>query len=172
MSFFQGPMRFLEFQEVTGAAVTSVTFSGLDGNVDREYFLRWKIINDAAFTTFEFRPNAATTELSTRRVTALATDTVSTDQVTVLRIQGIESGDQATGQLIFEAVTGDIRYFSSFGVETNQGSPLGSDPQLEWNAGFWSNTATNLTSIELNASNASAYGVGSKFALFAVDYQW
>lgn len=51
-------LRFVASAEVSGAAVASVTFSGLDGNVDGHYILYGTVIPSVAITDLQLRLNA------------------------------------------------------------------------------------------------------------------
>lgn len=51
--------QFMERREILGAAAGSITFSGLDGEADEEYLLRYRIIHttDTFSRQFALRPN-------------------------------------------------------------------------------------------------------------------
>jgi hypothetical protein len=156
--------------KVLSSAQTTVTFSGLDGNTDGIYYFDFKIKQAAAVaSTVVWRPNGLTTNLrsdswnmgnfTTPDQTVLQlhkiTDTIA--QNFYLHVFGfINAKKNAGGQTQILSYTAE--YLIIDGVTPGEGGGKC--------AGFWNETATNLTSIDVVISQTNGFGVGSTFSLY------
>ena len=155
-------MELIEEQTISGGAVTDVTFSGLDGDTDGQYYLSFYVVNAATFTTLTLRPNGLTTGQASRRITAVDGDTISTDATTTLRLGGVLTAAEIWGWGVLQAITGQPRMYTVNSVEAD------TTPQLEFNGGIWTDTAANITSLVIHADVASAIGNDSNFRLYRI----
>lgn len=59
---------FMESQEVVGASVSVISFTGLDGDADEEYMLRYQIVHGAPanLRSLQLRPQGAVTGCESR----------------------------------------------------------------------------------------------------------
>lgn len=151
-------------------AVTSVTFSGLDGDTDEIYILSGRIKNGTASSCrYEIRPNGITTNQNTAiaeftgsainhlDIGALVMARETFGSGTVLFFNTIHARKAEGGN----ALERYVRVRSSFrsGAATVYGDIM---------AGIWDETATNITSLDIVATVASGIGAGSRIALFRI----
>lgn len=164
-----GMLRLVESIEVTGAAVQSVTFSGLDGDTDEVYLLdgAWKCAG--APSHLQLRPNGGTANV----------------QGSVCQFQPGASGppaDLGAGVLGIArpAGAGTVRRFwcrieaSRYGATTyrrtwsQHADDNGTQGWAQFYWGVWKDTATALSSIDVYATVAGGIDVGSKFYLYTL----
>jgi len=153
-----GPLEHLETIEV-GADTTTVTFDGLNGDEDEEYYLEYFFPDPVGTVSYTLRPNGITANQTGARIfggTSLDDATLSS-----LLIAAPISGDENSGRCWLSAKTGQNRFFH------------GQDAQISASAdyviltsGRWADTATNITSLDITASVASAIKEGARFSLY------
>lgn len=160
-------LRFVGSTEISGGAVASVSFSGLDGNTDGLYVLYGTVVPGSNFTDLRLQFNA------------LATSYLNTDDALI------------TGIFIEAAATAGIGEFVHFkaqvyarnsiqGVDILPGARIesmlidaaGGSPSVarSENVGARASVslpAPNITSLDLDtATGATPFGNGSRFALY------
>ena len=151
---------------VSGSAVTSKTFSGLNGNVDRRYKIVSRMINAIGVVTYGVYFNA--------------------DTGNNYRYQGINSNNSA--------ITGPTNVYSSVPMGSSRGSgiPMFMKGEIDAAAGYvrnatfhataptsgtsmtfidnyatvWNNSADNITSMTVLGDQASGLGVGTYIELW------
>lgn len=154
--------------QVVNAA--SVTFSGLDGNADGVYLLQGKILNSSAsFATYLLKPNGGTSNLHG----------MNNYQNTSSVWAGLGSGTQLCVGFANAAASWFTTKIMIYARKNAHSIPAPmvihgeafSYDGAEWVqlfGGQWTDTTTNLTSIELNTSGsvANSFGDGSEFWLY------
>jgi len=152
--------------EVTGSAITSYTFSGLNGDVDQEYRLITKWVNgyngaNACFLNFnsDFGSNYGYQYLYGGNTTVAAGRNAVAYQllcdVTALNNIGF-------GETIIYAKSGYVRTSITKMCNGVNGTTV-DNVRIEGQS--WNNTADNITSITVTPSGASL-GVGTHLLLF------
>jgi len=141
------------------SAVSSYTFTGLNGNVDKVYRLQLTLKNDAATTTvYDLRPNDLMTNMLSVHITSDGTTLYQGSYSDRLAIGFTPGGHTDTMDVIFMAETGRIRgMHSRIGRQAATNSSWG---------GRWAETTTNITSITIGSLLGSGIGVGSKLILY------
>ncbi len=153
---------------VAGSAVTSLTISGLNGDVDEEYILESKVVNgyNGIAYTF-FRPNNDVgTNYGYQYVdgnnTSATAGRATNDQVCHIGYNtSLNNISQASCKLFSKS--GFVRTVISDFCWDVVGTTVGYSRL--W-ANVWNNTADNITSIVIAASQAGGIGVGSSFQLY------
>lgn len=152
----------VERKTLTSAA-TSVTFSGLNGNTDVEYKLRGYVVDDSGSNAnMALYPNGATTNADGQRLTgtgAAAGGSVATEMlVGLFRPDAEVSYFEGT----LWAKAGSVRTYRGTAGNYDVGAPK---LYAETIAGCWSDTSTNITSLELSGPS-SAFGAGTQISLY------
>jgi len=159
-----GSLVFVDSKTVTGAATGSVVFTGLDGDTDTRYMLEAYIVNDDQPTTrtFTLRPNGLTTNQDSQKLATGGASVTGSDEVE-LTIADFSSPN-LWAIIDIMPVTGQRRAVIA------RGSALDAVPDntAHFYTGNWNETATNITSLEINEAASSAIGVGSFFRLFKI----
>jgi len=164
-----GGLEFLDIIEVT-ADQTSVSFGEggdgafgrvLDGDVDETYILEGYLPSPGGTGDFEFRPNGLTTnQLGVRHYAGSSHATATGSRLylaqsnTTPYVQGLRAE--------FHAKTGKQRAFQCEQFQSDGGS----NRHAIQNYGFWSDTTTNVTSIDITSTVASLIRAGARFVLW------
>lgn len=166
-----GPWELIEQKTIT-SAVTSVTFSGLDGDADEIYLLIWQMKHPAGgvgAADMTVRPNGLTTNQTGVRV-PMSTGTVSASTRTVMDLGRVGQGDgeDGVGRAVFMAIKSINSVARRRQMFSESVEYLGSGPSTaRWQASStWNETSTNITSLEIVSSVASAIASGSRFSLY------
>ena len=154
-------------EKIFTEAVTSHTFSGLNGDVDEEYRLVSFLVGGSASTAaYDLRPNNDTgANYGYQRI--LGTDTtVASARVTnatAFRF-GESSKNQITiSDILIRAKSGFLRTATSKWAYEITGTTVGAIFLYGYS---WNNTADNITSLVVTASQTGGIGVGSHLLLF------
>jgi len=160
-------------QIITGSAVTTVTFSGLDGDVDKNYHLRGYVRNvtgGALPVYINLKPNGLTT--NQRNAYYLQNGSTQSAGIiggtSVIQLAQGSPGTEALFTVEISARTGARRTF--FVQNTKYDPTVGIPETLRWGQG-WNETSTNITSLVIDtmsnsATSTNAIGVGSEFYLY------
>jgi hypothetical protein len=147
---------------------TSITISGLNGDVDKEYKLEARIVNGYAGTSGVFiRPNNDTgtnygyqilynSDATTPAAGRLTDTGIQIASTAISTISNSETTIQAKSGYVRTAIVG---FGWSISTTTVTGIRLGG-----WS---WNNTADNITSLVVLASQVGGLGSGSYIALYA-----
>ena len=145
---------------VTGTAVTSISFSGLDGNADKGYRLDFEIVNPTgngrSYKMF-YNDDTTTTNYS---------DKLSTISVS---LAVYPHNDAAVAECEATATA-----FGSIDINLNSDGLCYAMSRFIRKTGFSNDcyiqrkntTITNLTKIDITADGAGAIGIGSKFRIY------
>jgi hypothetical protein len=156
-----GAMTLVQTQTLLADA-TSVTFSGLDGDVDGIYFIFISLLKGAAGVVgYDLLPNGLGTNGSS--VLLLIGGAVQNNATIRFIYGGGNIGDTLTAVLQMMAHTGFQRDVQVQGTQWNAGTTY----QLI-GAGTWAETVTNITSLVLQASVADGFKAGSVFSLYKI----
>lgn len=152
---------------VAGSAVTSLTISGLNGDVDEEYILESKVVNayNGECGTY-FRPNNdvaanyAVQELYGASTTAGA----SSSNYTGFRV-GYGNGLNELSMSVVRvfAKSGYLRTGLINKVLAVSGTTVG---YIQLHGVSWSNIVDNIVSATIAGDQAGCIGVGSQFVLY------
>ncbi len=150
----------LDYHEVTGADVGTVTFSNLQGDKDLVYQMIAYIVNNSGVAReYIINPNGVATAQDSIRITSDGAAVTTAAVTTGLWIfQGSANG---WVDVRLYAETGQDRAHISFGSRDNTGV-------TNIFTGNWDETTTEITSLNVVCSGASEIGVGSKFWLYAL----
>ncbi len=157
----------VERKEIS-AAVASVTFSGLDGDIDEVYQLIGRIMKaPAGVAQYSLRPNGVTANLAGATVTNGGA-AVQAARVDMIVATGTNAGILVSLEALIHAretvqSTAMARMFQGKAVE---GDPTASllNSVTDF-GGMWDGTG-NMTSLVIFSSLALGIGVGSTFELF------
>jgi hypothetical protein len=145
------------------APATSLTFSGLDGDTDEVYFLKYKIIKGVAATILTtLRPNGITTNQATRgEFNGTAVGNINTTTLEIAGNGSVATGGVETGHVWIDAKTGVRRTGRGEWVQSDGGTLIFIDYGFHWDE-----TATNITSIDVVCDQANGLAAGSYFRLY------
>lgn len=162
-----GAMTLIETKTVTGSAVSTLTFSGLDGNADGYYQLMGKVISgDNSVGIYAgVRFNGDTTTNEHKYYEQWTNAAADGDNCRLAYISQSNTTKYGTFTAVIYPKTGLQRSLvsqaSGFGVTQYAFSRIGYE-------GIYKNTATNITSLELMGSSANLYGVGTIVSLYKI----
>lgn len=157
-------------RKVVSAQTTATTFTGLNGDVDRHYLLLFRAnVDDGISLYYQFN-GAAGTDHDWNYIlytgAAVSHGAGSGDSTGTLFAAGRSWGEanDLFGFSVINAATGKTR--SCNGLYSVQGATTtnraGGVPM-----GFWRDTATNLTSLEISADGADGLNTGT-FSLYRI----
>lgn len=155
---------------VVGTAVSSVTFSGLDGNTDVMYLLTWGNRGGGASGTIRMTFNTDTsTNYGEQYITAASTTVLAARNTGLAYIRSGYAGGASqynSGYCLIYAKSGFERSVLSQFTDTSSGTTVGN---TTIDAHIWNNTSSNITQIVLTDPNAgSQILTGSQFNLYAL----
>lgn len=149
---------------VTGSAVTSIDFSGLDINTHKSYRVEIELVNPTA-TAFSLQcfVNNDTTLTNYRSVSLVCSGTTATvSSVSDARLVVVDSSVIASTVSFISLVNG---YAKSNSV-SSRGTNSQSTHQI---TATKTTTVSNITQLTLTSSIASTIGVGSKIRIYRGD---
>ncbi len=161
-------------KKVIASDVTSITFSGLDGDTDEHYMLiahETPPVSAGANYLITMRPNGATTLQQTYHIGSPSSSggrfpSNFTDirwRSTYQRALGIV----VDSTIWISAKSGDVRIVRGYtGAGGVTGAPFPSGLGVEMTTGQWSDTVANITSFDIVASVAGGIGAGSVYCLY------
>ena len=165
-----GTFQLVQTQTVSGGAVQTVTFSGLDGNTDIRYFLFGRTRSAGASGTIVLRPNGAASTFSSRALIFDGTTTViaATNTTGLLMYREVTpGGNQGTFQFVLHAEVTTSPAFNRHGYGQFQvRSESAAAANGGTTAGEWDETTTNITSLDIRHSAAGGIDNNSVFSLF------
>lgn len=157
----------IDEHEVTGSAVTTHSFSGLDGNVDGSYRIVMRVKNTVGSSiAMVVRPNADSTGYSYQFVRGNnASVTAGSGALSGLSIaQTLGSGLWGFADFTMQAKTGAER--RSYTIRSSQASATDIDEYTHVD-GMWHDNSSNITSLDIVALTANGLGVGTVIELWA-----
>lgn len=162
-----GDLILIESKYVT-SATTTLTFSNLNGNSDRIYKILFKRGNIASTSGYEIRPNGLTTSMSQTGHyyygnTAGTNHGVANVSYWSLGTSnsGWATNSQFSGEITIMATTGSYRTMNYNMVYDNAGTLVGLTT-----SGRWTDTTTNITSIDFYTSTATGWPAGAEIHLY------
>jgi len=149
---------------VSGAAVTTVSFTGLDLDADKRYLLIFVVTNPTASSSYyDIYFNGDTTRTNYyRQWLGAASTSISAARANDPAIISLGAGKEVFCIVEIMRDPAGIPRFS-----TNNNIDDTSAVAINLNYGAWI-TSANVTSIDITAGTANAIGIGSKFILFKV----
>jgi hypothetical protein len=161
-----GQLDLIEHQEVSGAAVTTVTFSSLSGDSDCWYYVACRILMNGAAGDMEIRPNSISANQD--RVTMTFDGTAGSHGGGAdLRIAQPTASSVTFAEMLLCAASGLERGGVVLSVrETASGAGGVEDASVS--AAIWNDLTTNVTTLVVNSQTASGIGIGSSFSLYRV----
>lgn len=148
------------------AGATSYSFSGLDGDTDREYLMQGKIVAAGGGTPFySTRFNSQATTYSIQRST-VTTTTANQNTFTEPYVLGADSATVGSFKTTIYAAksvnsVAQRRMYLAESIATTSGV-------ITWNSwrGWWTDTTNNITAIQLFCDTSNGIGDGSQVALY------
>jgi hypothetical protein len=166
-----GGLEFMDIIDVV-ADQTSVLFGAagdgafqraLDGDVDETYVLQTWFPDPVSSPGFELRPNSlAPGGAGFSIAQSLGGTGVINATTATWQISGQSTGTEESGEFEFKAESGRKRFLTGQTGLFNAGSGRWTNTY----AGKWDDTATNITSLQIFASVASAIKIGARFVLW------
>ncbi len=157
---------FIQTKNITVDA-NSVVFSGLDGDVDDVYKLVWTGVDyPGATTNWQLRPNGVTTGLFSQGMlhrTLVAGNPVFTFSYWCMHNEG---NVYFAGRAYVSAKTGAPRQFF---CEDQISEKATTKVQKAILSGYWSDTTTNITSLEVNTPSGNGITAGSTWSLWRIN---
>jgi len=153
-----------------GASTNSVVFTGLNGDVDDVYKLVYSGIDYPGVTTnFQVRPNGIvpTGTDFVAQAMLFTTVPVANPTFTFTYWPLINEGNiYLSGRVYITAKTGVPRTFTTM----SQASSRTLAPLTNlWATGFWTDTTTNITSLEIFTPSGNGITAGSVWSLWRVN---
>jgi len=167
-----GASLILVERQTLAAAAQEVTFSGLAGDTDERYLLRWRILtaDGTALVPLLWAPNGLSTNLRhVRHYNGAAYagggdgHNVSTDTAGWIAGHGNVSAQTCTGNAWIWAKTGARRSVHADVLHVTTQDFTSNHYFITW-----SDTTTEITSMKLVGNAANILGVGSVFELYKV----
>jgi hypothetical protein len=159
--------RWIETITVSGGAVSSVTFSNLDGDADYVYELEWYIIHAGVGSTMEcrVRPNNTTTDQASVRSVASSTAHASSSSASFM-FSTLARHYTAGLAVISATRAGSTHDRIMWAVGANHTVPEATTTSFaEQCSAIWDEMATNITSLVVCATDTG----GTLQAWFAND---
>ena len=166
-------LTLISSQVITGSAVTSVTFSGLDGDVDKNYYLRCFIRNVTAGSLpvyVNLKPNGSTSNHRNAYYVQNGS-TQSSGVVGATAVIQILQGTAGVEGISFVEIGARSGAKRTFKIDSTAKEPgAGALRSFRW-MGNLLDSSTNITSLVIdtmsnNATSENAIGVGSEFYLY------
>lgn len=156
----------VESKYITGDTQT-ITFSNLDGDRDRAYYLIMNRAQGGSSTSFEIRPNGTTSNLVGYYhfiSSAGPTHTAGSYGSSISFGGSIASGSFGTLEVVFSAT----RFSRSRVFNLRHNYVVPGTPSYNQNSviGVWSDTSTLLTSLDIYGSTSSAFVSGTHVHLY------
>lgn len=160
----------VETQSVTTTPIQQITFSGLDGNLDKIYLLKCKakIAGPSSTTSYTayLKPNDSLTGLSGFHSVAYASTYGNGIYTSSPPFIWGWPGSEVNVAMILYASSGSslaqrVFTFDVWGYSTSVSGIYLSNGMM-----FWDNTSTNITSIVIDGNVTGMFDVGSEFSLY------
>lgn len=158
-------LKLVETKTIAGAAVTQVSFTGLDLNTDKQYFLIGTLLNSSgAGSIYAVYVNADGVGANYRRIAvngsgALATsDAASNPNITSVSLADAE---EAYIDAYFKVSGSGYGHYRVRYAELGTAMASITDTMITHSA-----NTTNITSIQIEANQANGIGIGSTFSLY------
>ena len=167
----QKAMRLIYENDIT-SATTSVNITGLDGDSDGSYEIYFRIIGNGAVGNILLRPNSdATTSYNCRNMynqsNSGTTAHFYNDSLTGFFLTaaggGSLTGATASGRFTLFAKTGNFRTYNGYSGKVISTSDYMMNHYFCW----YTNTSTNITSLQITGDTASGIGAGSRIEIWA-----
>lgn len=145
----------------------SVIFSGLNGDVDDVYKMVFTAIDYPGTTTaWQFRPNGVTTNQISMAL--LHRTNIGSNPIFIFNHLNMHNeGDvYLGGRLYFDAKTGKPRQFY---CEDQISERSVAKVQKAFFSGFWNDTSTNITSLEVFTPGGNGITAGSVWSLWRIN---
>lgn len=151
---------------VTGSAVTSIDFTGLDINTHKSYRIEMELINATASGADIYmfaNGDTVNTNYYTQALNTSGT-VVNVERVNFPRISSMAANQSGLG------VVGTIFRHSntSMTARFNGMYNVGASSDI-YDTSWWKSSSTNITQLTFTASVASSIGVGSKIRIYRGD---
>jgi hypothetical protein len=157
-------------KKIVAAAVSDVTFTGLNGDSDSVYYLEIRIANNGTVCLYEMEPNGSNANCSSfgTYAEAIATYNRTGYAANIVIGRARDASSNYLARIIFYASK------SAGGANINRytfcmGSEVGNGFSRAYNYyGRWNDNSTNLTSLEINDGGAAGnqIGAGSELVLY------
>jgi hypothetical protein len=160
-----GVWEFVQEQQVAGAAVTDIDFTGLDGDTDIRYRIFARVVKGATGAiSYSVQPNQIASNQDVSRMLAGGTGSVLDEPYTFLLMtrSGLAVGSVHTCTADLDAATGQIRGWRS----KNSLISTSAAGSAEYIGGGWNESATNITNLRFHSNVGSGWGIGTVIQLW------
>lgn len=164
-----GSSLILVASSTAGSTRTNIDFSGLDGDSDRIYVLKHRLVKNNTNSTFSFYPNGSSTGLTIVANGGQASNgTVGASSANSGAYAGSNTYDTWEITMhIWAARPRRMVHFEYTRYSTSTGVTTGTQVYYTYQGYIdWSNTTDNLTSIRLNSSAADGFGEETEAYLY------
>jgi hypothetical protein len=167
----QKAMRLIYENDIT-ATTTSVNIPGLDGDSDFSYEIFFRIVGSGSVADIYLRPNAdSTTSYNCRNMfnqsNSGTTAHFYNDALTGFFLTsaggGTLNGATASGRFTLYAKTGNFRTWNGYAGKAVSTSDYMMNHYFCW----YTNTSTNITSLQIAGNTANGIGAGSRIEVWA-----
>ena len=161
----------IQTQTIGGPDTDSVVFTGLDGDVDDVYKLVFNGVDypSVVTTNYQLRPNGvvpagpAFVSQAMRIRTSVVDNTTFTFGYWFL---ANSANFYFSGRVYIDAKTGQHRQYQAVLQQSRQAV---SDVVVTRGTGYWTDTATNITSLEINTPSGNGITTGSIWSLWRIN---
>ena len=163
--------RLIERREIAVAS-TVESFTGLNGELDNRYHIIARWVNGSGITSvYTLEPNGISTNQEGRALKAEFVAGPTVNVITALNLCGIQGNQFGMTESIFYArrlvqAVAQNRFILTRCVETR---PTATDVFGEWNSAAWFDTTTDVTSLDIRATQTGGIGVGTVIELYKAD---
>ncbi|MDX1957817.1 MAG: hypothetical protein SFU98_04550 [Leptospiraceae bacterium] len=167
----QKAMRLIYENDIT-APTTSVNITGLDGDSDVIYEIYFRIVGAGSVADMNLRPNAdSTTSYNCRNMynqsnsgtTAHFYNDAHTGFFLTSAGGGSLNGATASGRFTLYAKTGNFRTWNGYSGKAISTSDYMMNHYFCW----YTNTSTNITSLQITGNTANGIGAGSRIEIWS-----
>lgn len=162
-----GGLTLIERKQITSDSTTVTFNTGIAGNTDAEYILRGQIINNSgSLCGIVLRPNGVTTNLKSGQASLSGTG-VFQGSTNTLRFANIPTGGTQGFTINIHAKKNTNSQALPFTFDGSVGSLDGAGVGAVFvSGGVWSETSTEMTSLDVFAEVANGIGNGSYLCLY------
>lgn len=160
---------YFDWMKISNDGYTSVTISGLDGNVDEEYRALVKAVVGAPSTSIYIRPNndSTTANYGAQWLRGSNTTLQAYRQTTGIGFychpwSGMNTGDFNLSDTLIYAKSGYMRTALTHAM-AGSGTTINDVSLID---GLWTNTADNITSIVIVSDTTNGLGAGTSIEVW------
>jgi hypothetical protein len=155
------------YSTILTAATTSLSITGLNGDIDYLYYLVCKVKGNGSYPTLSIRPNndsSAVYAYQNMRIYGGTREAVRGSGLTIFAAAYAHTTDAYFDCLIYAKKSGYLRPILDRQTEGLGANIYGQDHFH----GIWGNTADIMTSLTILSGVANAFGIGTSIELYSL----